>query len=89
MLRTPKPGLWRGFQMMPTSAGTKVNFNGFKEKLLRRTQSQSTVDVYVRGVAKLAQFGRARLGLQGNDECVIQAIIDDLNGRDWRDDEVY
>jgi hypothetical protein len=75
--------------MMPTSAGTKVDFDGFREKVLRLTRSQSTVDVYLRGVAKLAQFGRARLGLEGDDRQVLQEMIDGLSGRDWRDDAVY
>lgn len=43
----------------------------------------------MRGVSKLAQFGRAKLGLEGDDERVVQAVIDDLGGRDWRDNTVY
>ncbi|HEV2120628.1 MAG TPA: site-specific integrase [Candidatus Bathyarchaeia archaeon] len=73
---------------MPSSS-TKVDFDGFRERVLRRTQSQNTIDVYMRGVTKLAQFGRARLGLEGDDECVLQVILDDLSTRDWRDDAVY
>jgi hypothetical protein len=74
---------------MPTLAGTKVDFDGFREKVLRRTKSQSMVDVYLRGVAKLAQFGQARFGLEGDDRQVLQGIIDDLSGRDWKDDAIY
>jgi hypothetical protein len=68
---------------------TCLEVEGFKEKVLRRTRSKSTLDIYLRGVARLAQFGRTRLGSDRDDARVLQAIIDDLSSRDWRDDAVY
>jgi hypothetical protein len=56
----------------------RVDMTGFREKVLRRTDNQNTVDVCERGVAKLAQFGRVRLGLEGSDERVLQTIVNDL-----------
>ncbi len=47
---------------------TKIDLDGFKEKLLRRTKSQRTVDIYMQGVEKFETFCKEKLSKSLQDE---------------------
>ena len=51
---------------------TTLDFEGFKEKILRRSNSSSTVKRYMDGVDKLEEFSRERLGLS------LEQLIDEI-----------
>ncbi len=55
---------------------TKIDFEGFKEKLLRRTKSQTTVDTYMHGVQRFEAFCKERLNQSLED-----AVSDLVAGR--------
>lgn len=55
-----------------------VDLEGFKEKVYRRTQSQSTVEAYMKGVNRLNEFCYYRLGLH-TEEAVDRLVKGEID----------
>ncbi len=65
--KTPNPSTFYPGETMET-----LDLEGFKEKLLRRTKSQTTVDTYLHGVRRFETFCQERL------DKPMQEVVDDL-----------
>lgn len=55
-----------------------LDIEGFKEKVYRRTESQSTVDAYMKGVNRFNEFCYLRLGLH-TEEAITGLVAGDMD----------